>query len=197
MHSPLSLAVGYNRVVTYVRRLCNNVVATDLPGVLRGSGPYNALGRAGAPLWCGLLSAPPRCPKPSASRFALCRAVSCIRVHQQAPNASPVQGCDLIVAGAAWPIGVGLWASLCWLRGALRERRRRPVRIPIRESGSVASICGAHYLLTARPAFRLCPVSSSAGSGLSGSGLYNAPGRVVPTHHAPTRPLLCVLEALR
>src|ERR687897_2623368 len=28
MHSPLSLAVGYNRVVTHGRRSCNNVVAT-------------------------------------------------------------------------------------------------------------------------------------------------------------------------
>src|SRR5215217_1916754 len=28
MHSPLSLAVGYNRVVTHGRRPCNNVVAT-------------------------------------------------------------------------------------------------------------------------------------------------------------------------
>jgi|SRR5687767_9008275 hypothetical protein len=27
MHSPLSLAVGYNRVVTHGRRLCNDVVA--------------------------------------------------------------------------------------------------------------------------------------------------------------------------
>jgi hypothetical protein len=53
-----------------------------------------------------------------------------------------LRGCDLIAAGAAWPIGVGLLAFLCWLRGARRERRRRLVRIPIRE-GSVASICGA------------------------------------------------------
>src|SRR5215204_6266890 len=28
MHSPLSLAVGYNRIVTHGRRSCNNVVAT-------------------------------------------------------------------------------------------------------------------------------------------------------------------------
>jgi hypothetical protein len=49
MPSPLSLAVGYYRIVTHGRRLCNNVVATDLAGVLRGSGPYNVLGRAGAP----------------------------------------------------------------------------------------------------------------------------------------------------
>src|SRR5215203_1466469 len=27
MHSPLSLAVGYNRIVTHGRRSCNNVVA--------------------------------------------------------------------------------------------------------------------------------------------------------------------------
>jgi hypothetical protein len=27
MHSPLSLAVGYNRVLTHGRRWCNNVVA--------------------------------------------------------------------------------------------------------------------------------------------------------------------------
>jgi hypothetical protein len=27
MHSPLSLAVGYNEVVTHGRRSCNNVVA--------------------------------------------------------------------------------------------------------------------------------------------------------------------------
>src|SRR5918993_5206917 len=58
MPSLLSLAVGYNRIVTHGRRSCNNVVATDLAGVLRGSGPYNVLGRAGAPLWCGIRFAP-------------------------------------------------------------------------------------------------------------------------------------------
>jgi len=42
MPSPLSLAVGYNTVVTHGRRSCNNVVATDLAGVLRGSGLYKA-----------------------------------------------------------------------------------------------------------------------------------------------------------
>ena len=148
--------------------------------------PYNPLikdRRCSPILHAAVLScsAPPQHPKPSPYRSAsMRRAASCGRVHKQPPNASPVQGCDLIVAGAAGPIGVGLWAFLCWLRGARRERRRHSVRIPIRE-GSVASICGAHYLLTARPAFRLGPVCSSAGSGLSGSGLYTVLGRAFLT----------------
>ena len=63
--------------------------------------------------------------------------------------------------------------------GARRERKRRPVRIPITERERSKYLRGAPYLLTARPAIRLGLVSSSSGSGLSGFGLYNALGRAV------------------
>src|SRR5215203_6094142 len=59
--------------------------------------------------------------------------------------------------------------------GARRERRRRPVRIPITERERSKYLRGASYLLTARPAFSLGLVSSSSGSGLSGFGLYIMP----------------------
>ncbi len=73
MHSPLSLAVGYNRLVTHGRRSCNNVVAIlakdktfslcsrcETP-VLRGPDLYTVVGRAGwpHPLWRGLPLRPP------------------------------------------------------------------------------------------------------------------------------------------
>jgi hypothetical protein len=54
MHSPLSLAVGYNRIVTHGRRSRNNVLATDLAGVLRGSGfILSSAALLGPPLWRG------------------------------------------------------------------------------------------------------------------------------------------------
>src|SRR5829696_8994118 len=84
-----------------------------------------------------------------------------------------------IPSSASLPYRGGAMGFPLLASGARRERRRRPVRIPITERERSKYLRGAPYLLIARPAIRLGLVSSSSGSGLSGFGLYNALGRAV------------------